>query len=56
MGKILTGVVIRIMKLFNYENLFVIIGAMISANQVNHHYPSTAIAERAMDQIPMKEK
>jgi cholesterol oxidase len=50
-----TGVIDKDNRVFNYENLFVIDGAMISANPgVNPSLTITAIAERAMDQIPSK--
>jgi len=42
-------------KVFGYENLYIIDGSMILANPgVNPSLSITAIAERAMDQIPAK--
>ncbi len=50
-----TGVIDKDNKVFGYKNMFVIDGAMISANPgVNPSLSITAIAERAMDQIPYK--
>ncbi|CAM4207686.1 GMC oxidoreductase [Gillisia hiemivivida] len=50
-----TGVIDKDNKVFGYKNMFVIDGAMISANPgVNPSLSITAIAERAMDQIPAK--
>ena len=50
------GVIDKNNKVFGYKNLYVIDGAMISANPgVNPSLSITAIAERAMDQIPAKE-
>jgi cholesterol oxidase len=50
-----TGVIDKDNKVFGYKNMFVIDGAMISANPgVNPSLTITAIAERAMDQIPAK--
>ena len=50
-----TGVIDKDNKVFGYVNLFVIDGAMISANPgVNPSLSITAIAERAMDQILAK--
>ncbi|RXJ51482.1 GMC oxidoreductase [Gelidibacter gilvus] len=50
-----TGVIDKDNKVFGYQNMFVIDGAMISANPgVNPSLSITAIAERAMDQIPNK--
>lgn len=50
-----TGVIDKNNKVFGYQNMFVIDGAMISANPgVNPSLSITAIAERAMDQIPNK--
>jgi cholesterol oxidase len=50
-----TGVIDKNNRVFGYKNLFVIDGAMISANPgVNPSLTITAIAERAMDQIPSK--
>ena len=47
------GVIDRDNKVFGYENLYIIDGSMISANPgVNPSLSITAIAERAMDQIP----
>jgi cholesterol oxidase len=47
-----TGVIDKNNKVFGYENMFIIDGAMISANPgVNPSLTITAIAERAMDQI-----
>jgi cholesterol oxidase len=47
------GVIDKNNKVFGYENMFVIDGAMISANPgVNPSLSITAIAERAMAQIP----
>lgn len=49
------GVIDKNNKVFGYENLYVIDGSMISANPgVNPSLSITAIAERAMDQIPAK--
>ena len=49
------GVIDKNNKVFGYKNLYVIDGAMISANPgVNPSLSITAIAERAMDQIPAK--
>ncbi|WP_317040172.1 GMC oxidoreductase [Flavobacterium gillisiae] len=42
-------------KVFGYENLYIIDGSMILANPgVNLSLSITAIAERAMNQIPAK--
>jgi len=42
-------------KVFDYENLYIIDGSMISANPgVNLSLSITTIADRAMDQIPAK--
>jgi len=50
-----TGVIDKDNKVFGYENMYVIDGAMISANPgVNPSLTITAIAERAMDCIPKK--
>ena len=50
-----TGVIDKDNKVFGYHNMFVIDGAMISANPgVNPSLSITAIAEHAMDQIPIK--
>ena len=50
------GVIDKNNKVFGYKNLYIIDGAMISANPaVNPSLSITAIAERAMDQIPAKE-
>ncbi|MFK5982093.1 MAG: GMC oxidoreductase [Flavobacteriaceae bacterium] len=49
------GVIDKDNKVFGYENMYVIDGAMISANPgVNPSLTITAIAERAMHQIPSK--
>lgn len=49
------GVIDQNNKVFGYKNMFVIDGAMISANPgVNPSLTITAIAERAMDKIPLK--
>jgi cholesterol oxidase len=49
------GVIDKNNKVFGYENLYIIDGSMISANPgVNPSLSITAIAERAMDQIPTK--
>jgi cholesterol oxidase len=50
-----TGVIDKDNKVFGYKNMFVIDGAMISANPgVNPSLSITAIAERAINQIPDK--
>ncbi len=50
-----TGVIDQHNKVFGYENLYVIDGAMISANPgVNPSLSITAIAEHAMSKIPHK--
>jgi cholesterol oxidase len=50
-----TGVIDKDNKVFGYHNMFVIDGAMISANPgVNPSLTITAIAERAMARIPNK--
>jgi cholesterol oxidase len=50
-----TGVIDKDNKVFGYKNMFVIDGAMISANPgVNPSLTITAIAERAMDRIQKK--
>lgn len=50
-----TGVIDKDNKVFGYKNMFVIDGAMISANPgVNPSLTITAIAERAIDRIPEK--
>lgn len=50
------GVIDKDNKVFGYENMYVIDGSMISANPgVNPALSITAIAERAMAQIPHKE-
>jgi cholesterol oxidase len=50
-----TGVIDKNNKVFGYEQLYVIDGAMISANPgVNPSLSITAIAEHAMDQIAIK--
>ena len=49
------GVIDQNNKIFGYENMYVVDGSMISANPgVNPSLSITAIAERAMDQIPIK--
>lgn len=49
------GVIDKDNKVFGYENLYIIDGSMISANPgVNPSLSITAIAERAMAQIPAK--
>ena len=49
------GVIDKNNKVFGYENLYIIDGSMISANPgVNPSLSITAIAERAIDQIPRK--
>lgn len=51
------GVIDKNNNVFGYQNLYVIDGSMISANPgVNPSLSITAIAERAMDQIPTKNK
>ncbi len=51
------GVIDKNNKVFGYQNLYIIDGSMISANPgVNPSLSITAIAERAMDQIPVKIK
>ncbi|MGV8814600.1 MAG: GMC oxidoreductase [Gelidibacter sp.] len=51
-----TGVIDKDNKVFGYQNMFVIDGAMISANPgVNPSLTITAIAEHAMAQIPKKQ-
>ena len=48
------GVINKNNEVFGYQNMFVIDGSMISANPgVNPSLSITAIAERAMDQIPV---
>lgn len=50
-----TGVIDKDNKVFGYQNMYIIDGAMISANPgVNPSLTITAIAERALDQIPKK--
>lgn len=50
-----TGVIDKDNKVFGYPNMYVIDGSMISANPgVNPSLSITAIAERAMSQIPNK--
>lgn len=50
-----TGVIDKNNRVFGYDNMYIIDGAMISANPgVNPALSITAIAERAMDQIPNK--
>jgi len=58
MGKDKTkGVIDKNNKVFGYENMYIIDGSMISANPgVNPSLTITSIAERAMDQIPFKNK
>ncbi|WP_028889092.1 GMC oxidoreductase [Tenacibaculum ovolyticum] len=54
-GNASEGVIDKNNKVFGYQNLYVIDGSMISANPgVNPSLSITAIAERAMDQIPAK--
>ncbi len=49
------GVIDKNNNVFGYKNLYIIDGSMISANPgVNPSLSITAIAERAMDQIPNK--
>lgn len=49
------GVINKNNEVFGYQNMYVIDGSMISANPgVNPSFSITAIAERAMDQIPVK--
>ncbi|MFT5887144.1 MAG: cholesterol oxidase, partial [Arcticibacterium sp.] len=49
------GVIDKNNKVFGYENLYIIDGSMISSNPgVNPSLSITAIAERAMAQIPLK--
>jgi cholesterol oxidase len=49
------GVIDKDNKIFGYQNLYIIDGSMISANPgVNPSLSITAIAEHAMDQIPLK--
>jgi cholesterol oxidase len=49
------GVIDKDNKVFGYEHLYIIDGSMISANPgVNPSLSITAIAERAMNQIPAK--
>ncbi len=51
-----TGVINKNNKVFNYQNMYVIDGSMISANiGVNPSLSITAIAEHAMAQIPQKD-
>ena len=51
------GVIDKDNKVFGYKNMYIIDGSMISANPgVNPSLSITAIAERAMDQIPAKHK
>jgi len=50
-----TGVINKNNEVFNYQNMYVIDGAMISANPgVNPSLSITAIAEHAIAQIPLK--
>jgi cholesterol oxidase len=52
-----SGVISSNNEVFGYKNMYVIDGSMISANPgVNPSLSITAIAERAMDLIPEKEK
>jgi cholesterol oxidase len=57
MGKDATsGVIDKNNKVFNYENMYVCDGSMISANPgVNPSLSITAITERAMGLISVKE-
>ncbi len=49
------GVIDKDNRVFGYKNLYIIDGSMISSNPgVNPSLTITAIAERAMDQIPFK--
>ena len=49
------GVINKDNKVFGYQNMLVVDGSMISANPgVNPALSITAIAERAMDRIPVK--
>ena len=49
------GVIDKNNRVFGYKNMFVVDGSMISANPgVNPSLSITAIAERAMYQIPDK--
>lgn len=49
------GVINKNNEVFGYDNMLIIDGSMISANPgVNPALSITAIAERAMDQIPLK--
>ncbi|MCF4101648.1 GMC oxidoreductase [Gillisia sp. M10.2A] len=49
------GVINKNNEVFNYKNMYIIDGSMISANPgVNPSLSITAIAEHAMDQIPNK--
>jgi cholesterol oxidase len=49
------GVIDKNNAVFGYENMYIIDGAMISSNPgVNPSLTITAIAEHAMDQIPLK--
>ena len=56
MGKdALSGVIDKDNKVFNYENMYVCDGSMISANPgVNPSLSITAISEYAMSKIPNK--
>lgn len=50
------GVIDKDNKVFGYQHLYIIDGSMISANPgVNPSLSITAIAERAMEQIPQKD-
>jgi len=54
-GNATQGVIDKDNKVFGYDNLYIVDGSMISANPgVNPSLSITAIAERAMDQIPAK--
>lgn len=49
------GVIDKDHKVFNYENLYVVDGSAVSANPgVNPSLTITAMAERAMEKIPLK--
>ena len=50
-----TGVIDEKNRVFNYKNLYIIDGSMLSANLgVNPSLTITALAERAMSFIPNK--
>ncbi|MFY0672591.1 MAG: GMC family oxidoreductase [Bacteroidia bacterium] len=52
-----TGVIDKNNQVFNYKNMFIIDGSMISSNPgVNPSLSITAIAEHAMSKIPKKEQ